>query len=81
MDRCGWCPPRHRCPPTRKGRLGRPVEFGYKAQVLDNTDGIVLDHDVVIGNPFGAPLLASGHRARHRVVGPRPEGGDRGSGL
>lgn len=44
--------------PIRKGRLGRPVEFGYKAQVLDNTDGIVLDHEVMIGNPSDAPLLA-----------------------
>ena len=25
--------------PIRKGRLGRPVEFGYKAQVLDNPTG------------------------------------------
>jgi IS5 family transposase len=29
--------------PIAKGRLGRPVEFGYKAQVVDNRDGIVLD--------------------------------------
>ena len=26
--------------PIRKGRLGKPVEFGYKAQVLDNEDGV-----------------------------------------
>jgi transposase, IS5 family len=32
--------------PIAKGRLGRPVEFGYKAQVLDNDDGIVLDWTV-----------------------------------
>ncbi len=32
--------------PIAKGRLGRPVEFGYKAQVTDNDDGIVLDHTV-----------------------------------
>lgn len=44
--------------PIRKGRLGRPVEFGYKAQVADNADGIVLDHVVVIGNPPDAPMLA-----------------------
>ena len=25
--------------PIRKGRLGKPVEFGYKAQVVDNADG------------------------------------------
>ena len=30
--------------PIAKGRLGKPVEFGYKAQVTDNIDGIVLDH-------------------------------------
>ena len=35
-----------------------PVEFGYKAQVLDNPDGIVLDHQVMVGNPPDAPLLA-----------------------
>jgi transposase, IS5 family len=44
--------------PIRKGRIGRPVEFGYKAQILDNPDGIVLDHPVMVGNPPDAPLLA-----------------------
>jgi len=44
--------------PIRKGRIGRPVEFGYKAQVIDNPDGIVLDHTVMVGNPPDAPLLA-----------------------
>jgi IS5 family transposase len=43
--------------PIAKGRIGRPVEFGYKAQVLDNADGIVLDHTVVVGNPPDAPML------------------------
>ena len=43
--------------PIRKGRLGKPVEFGYKAQVVDNEDGVVLDHLVVIGNPPDAPML------------------------
>ena len=39
-------------------RLGKPVEFGYKAQVVDNADGVVLDHRVVIGgNPPDAPML------------------------
>ena len=32
--------------PIAKGRLGRPVEFGHKAQIVDNDDGIVLDHCV-----------------------------------
>ena len=44
--------------PIRKGRLGKPVEFGYKAQVIDNADGIILDHTVQIGNPTDAPQLA-----------------------
>ena len=28
--------------PIRKGRIDRPVEFGYKAQVADNDDGVIL---------------------------------------
>jgi len=44
--------------PIVKGRLGKPVEFGYKAQVADNPDGVVLDYQVEIGNPPDAPLLA-----------------------
>jgi IS5 family transposase len=44
--------------PIRKGRLGKPVEFGYKAQVVDNADGVILDDTVEIGNPADAPQLA-----------------------
>jgi transposase, IS5 family len=44
--------------PIAKGRLGKPVEFGHKAQVTDNEDGIVLDHTVEMGNPADAPQLA-----------------------
>ena len=43
--------------PIRKGRLGKPVEFGYNAQIVDNVDGVVLDHNVEIGNPPDAPQL------------------------
>jgi transposase, IS5 family len=43
--------------PIRKGRLGKPVEFGYKAQVVDNTAGIILDHSVHIGNPSDHDLI------------------------
>jgi transposase, IS5 family len=43
--------------PICKGRLGKPVEFGYKAQVADNPDGVVLDYQVELGNPPDAPLL------------------------
>jgi IS5 family transposase len=68
--------------PIAKGRLGRPVEFGYKAQVVDNDDGIVLDHNLERGNPADAPQLAP---AVARVVGrtgrrPRTVTADRGYG-
>ena len=43
--------------PIVKGRLGKPIEFGFKAQAVDNADGIVLDHTVVMGNPPDAPML------------------------
>ena len=68
--------------PIAKGRLGRPVEFGYKAQVVDNEDGIVLDHTVAEGNPPDGPQLAP---AVHRVAArtgrpPRAATADRGYG-
>ena len=43
--------------PIRKGRLGKPVEFGYKAQVIDNPAGLIIDHSVHIGNPSDNELL------------------------
>jgi IS5 family transposase len=44
--------------PIRRGRLANPIEFGYKAQVIDNVDGVILDHTVEPGNPADAPQLA-----------------------
>lgn len=68
--------------PIAKGRLGKPVEFGYKAQVVDNTDGIVLDHGVHRGNPADAPLLAPAIRRIKTLLGraPRAVTADRGYG-
>lgn len=43
--------------PIVKGRLGKPIEFGFKAQICDNEDGIVLDHTVEQGNPPDGPQL------------------------
>ena len=68
--------------PIAKGRLGRPVEFGDKAQVVDNTDGVVLDHGVHVGNPPDAPMLVP---AIARIVvrfgrAPRAVTADRGYG-
>ena len=68
--------------PLRKGRIGPPVEFGYKAQVLDNPDGIVLEHQVMVGNPPDAPLLAPAVRRVIARTGnvPRAVTADRGYG-
>jgi hypothetical protein len=44
--------------PIAKGRLGKSVEFGHKARVTDNDEGIVVDHTVEVGNPADAPQLA-----------------------
>lgn len=68
--------------PIAKGRLGKPIEFGYKAQVVDNDDGIVLDHTVERGNPADAPQLVP---AVTRVIAktgraPRTVTADRGYG-
>ncbi len=41
--------------PIAKGRLGKPVEFGYKGQIVDNDDGIVVDHQMHAGNPPDRP--------------------------
>lgn len=68
--------------PIRKGRLGKPVEFGYKAQVVDNEDGIILDHNVEIGNPPDAPQLVPAIKRVSGRCGKPPEAvtADRGYG-
>jgi IS5 family transposase len=68
--------------PIRKGRLGKPVEFGYKAQLLDNADGVILDHTVEIGNPADAPQLTPAIQRITRRTGraPRAVTADRGYG-
>jgi transposase, IS5 family len=68
--------------PIRKGRLGKPVEFGYKAQIVDNADGIILDHNVEVGNPPDAPQLAPAIQRITRRTGhtPRAVTADRGYG-
>ena len=68
--------------PIRKGRLGKPVEFGYKAQIVDNDDGIVLDHTVETGNPADAPQLAPAIERITSRTGraPRTVTADRGYG-
>ena len=38
--------------------IDRPVEFGYKAQVTDNDDGVILDYSVESGAAPDGPQLA-----------------------
>jgi transposase, IS5 family len=68
--------------PIAKGRLGKPVEFGYKAQVVDNEDGVVLDYTLEEGNPPDAPQLAPAIERITARVGkaPRAATADRGYG-
>ena len=68
--------------PIAKGQLGKPVQFGYKAQIVDNDDGVVLDHTLEQGNPADAPQLAPAVRRIIRRTGRRPRTvtADRGYG-
>jgi len=68
--------------PIRKGRLGKPVEFGYKAQIVDNADGVIPDHSVELGNPPDTAQLALAIERIIRRTGRRPRAvtADRGYG-
>ncbi len=68
--------------PIRKGRVDRPVEFGYKAQVVDNDDGVILDHNVEYGAVGDAPQLAPAITRIKQRTGraPRAVTADRGYG-
>ena len=68
--------------PIRKGRLGRPVEFGYKGQVVDNADGVILDWSLQPGNPPDAAQLVPAIERIRRRTGkvPRAVTADRGYG-
>ena len=68
--------------PIKKGRLGKPVEFGSKAQVMDNEDGLILDYEVKTGNPPDAEQLAPAVSRVRQRLGRTPEqvAADRGYG-
>jgi IS5 family transposase len=68
--------------PITKGRLGRPVEFGYKAQIVDNEDGVIVDHNIEVGNPPDAPMLVPAIERVTRRAGRVPDvvTADRGYG-
>jgi IS5 family transposase len=58
--------------PIAKGRLGKPVEFGYKAQVTDNDDGIIVDYRLEQGNPADGPQLAPAVERVIKRTGSKP---------
>src|SRR5262245_42045679 len=68
--------------PIRKGRIDRPVEFGYKAQVTDNDDGVILDYSVEYGAAPDGPQLAPAIERISRRAGRTPGAvtADRGYG-
>jgi IS5 family transposase len=68
--------------PIRKGRIDRPVEFGYKAQVTDNDDGVILDYSVELGAAPDGPQLAPAVERVRRRAGRTPAAvtADRGYG-
>jgi IS5 family transposase len=68
--------------PIRKGRIDKPVEFGYKAQVADNDDGVILDYRVEYGAAPDGPQLVPAVERIHRRAGrvPRAVTADRGYG-
>jgi IS5 family transposase len=68
--------------PIRKGRIDRPVEFGHKAQVADNDDGVILDYSIEYGAAPDGPQLAPAVERIARRAGrvPRAVTTDRGYG-
>jgi transposase, IS5 family len=68
--------------PIAKGRLGKPVEFGHKAQLVEGDDGVIVDHTIEQGNPADAPQLAPAvDRIKRRAGRPaRTVTADRGYG-
>jgi len=57
-------------------------QFGYKAQVCDNDDGVIVDYTVEQGNPADAPQLAPAVARITRRAGRPPQvvAADRGYG-
>jgi transposase, IS5 family len=68
--------------PIRKGRIDRPVEFGFKAQVTGNDDGIILDYNLEYGAAPDGPQLAPAVQRISRRTGRVPGAvtADRGYG-
>jgi IS5 family transposase len=69
--------------PIRKGKPGRPTEFGYTLLVAEDERGFIADHQLHKGNPPDAPQLVPAVARVAQVTG-RVAGtvvGDRGFGT
>jgi transposase, IS5 family len=69
--------------PIRKGKPGRPTEFGYTLLLAEDEHGFIADHRVEQGNPPDAPQLLPSVQRVMALTG-RPPGtvvGDRGFGT
>jgi IS5 family transposase len=69
--------------PIKKGRIGKPVEFGFLGQIIDNADGVVADHSIHVGNPSDGPLLGPAIKRIKKLAGRarREVAADRGYGA
>jgi IS5 family transposase len=69
--------------PIRKGKPGRPTEFGYTLLVAEDERGFIADHQLQRGNPPDAPQLLSAVQRVIAVTGRPPATvvGDRGFGT
>jgi IS5 family transposase len=69
--------------PIRKGKPGRPTEFGYTLLLAEDERGFVADHQLQRGNPPDAPQLVPAVRRVIAVTGRPPATvvGDRGFGT
>ena len=68
--------------PIRKGRIDKPVEFGYKAQVSDNDDGVIPGYSAGLGAAPDGPQLVPAVKRIHRRTDRMPGAvtADRGYG-
>jgi len=75
-------PARRRRPPDRQGPARPAGGVRVKAQLVDNDDGVVVDHTVERGNPADGPQLAPAVQRVIRRAGrpPRAVTADRGYG-
>ena len=69
--------------PIRKGKPGRPTEFGYTLLLAEEERGFIADHQVERGNPPDAPQLVPAVSRVIAVTGQAPGTvvGDRGFGT